>query len=246
LAVFDGTDSTKIKLRVASSSAAADLEEVTASLPNGVTSVASNQIELSVLTSAVSLTVDGVKVAEVRRHVPGPYDVMVPVCGFLNMGVPGSATTAQVDSFWFKNHDRVEVANTFRGEALPVKTVEDVHCLNGNLTTTGTGADQVICSYVVPAGKYLFVTGYSVSSGDSNINGSPFKIGKGALTETASPGTVDGLILRASLLGARSNIRETFMTPLYLAAGGETVKVAVTPDGSTSTIWRASLDFVLR
>ena len=246
LAVFDGTDNTKVKLRVASSLAAADVEEVTASLPNGITSASSNQIELSVMTSVVYLTIDGVKVAEVRRHVPGPYDVMVPAFGFINTGVPATATTAAVDSFWFKNHDRIEVANTFRGDAIPVRTVEDVHTLFGLLTTTSTGADQVIASYVVPAGKYLFVMGYFMSSGDTTVNGSPYKIGKGALTEAASPGLVDGLVLRAGLLGARQSKDEQMTTPLYLAGPGETVKVTVTPDSTTSTVWRASLDFVLR
>jgi len=246
LVVFDGTDNTKVKLRTASGSAAADTETTTASLPNGVTTANAQNYELTVTAASVHLTINGVKVAEHKLHIPSPYDELNQVSGWNNTGTPATSTNALLDTWFLQNQDRVEVAAGFPGDKIPVRIEEDVHSLYGTLTTTSTGADQVICSYVVPANRYLFIIGYFVSSGDTTIRGIPVKVGKGAMTETASPGTVDGLVLRAFLLAARTIHGELFSVPRYVAGPGETVKITVTPDGGTSTQWRAAMDFVLR
>lgn len=246
LAVFDGTDNTKVRLRTASAAGASNIEESLVSLPNGMTSASSILVEVSVLSYVVFLSVNGVKLVEHRRHVPGPYTVLVSHVGWVNSGVPGSSSSALVDSLLFQNQDRVEIADGFRGDALPVQIREDVHTLSGYLTTSSTGANQVICSYTVPSGKVLFALGYAVSSGTTSVNGNPMKIGKGAMTETVSPGVIDGQCLRTVFVPQKNNVQESFSAPLYLASSGETVQITVTPDGVTSTTWRGQLDFILR
>lgn len=246
LVVFDGTDNTKVKLRTASGSASANVETTTATLPNGVTTANAQTYELTVTPLRVYLTVDGVKVAENKLHIPGPYGSLNQIAGWYNTGAPASSTNAVIDAWFFQNQDRVEIAEGFVGDKIPVRIEEDVHSIFGTLTTTSTGADQVICSYTVPTGKYLFVIGYLVSASNNTVRGAPVKVGKGALTETVSPGIVDGLVLRSFVLDIRSIQYEVFAVPRYLAAPGETVKIAVTPDAGTGTSWRATLDFVLR
>lgn len=244
--VFDGTSNTQVKFRTASGSAASAIEESTVLLPNGVTTASIQTYEVTVTPSMCYLTVDGVEVASHRRHIPGPYDALVQHAGWYNTGVPGSSTNAVVDTWFLQNQDRVEISDEFRGTKIPVSIKEDSHYLSGTLATSATTPDQVIVQYTVPAGKYLFIVGWNAASYSSTINGRPVKLGKGALTETASPGALDGLVLRSIYLNNETTYTEEFLTPRYFAAGGETVKIAVTPDGATNTTWRASLDFVLR
>lgn len=244
--VFDGTDNTKIKLKTSSGAASADVETTTVSLPNGVVTSSAQTYELTVTQTRVFLTVDGVKTAEHRLHIPGPYDELYQTAGWNNTGTPASSTNALLDAWFLQNQDRVEVAQSFVGDKIPVRIEEDIHVLFGTLTTTTANQDQVICSYVVPSGKYLFVVGYNISGADTNARGVPVKVGKGNMTETASPGVVDGLVLRSMLLNTRAVFSEAFAVPRYLAASGETVKITITPDSVTNSLWRASLDFVLR
>ena len=243
---FSGTSNTRVVFRTSSSSAAADTEETTCTLPNGTTTASAQTYEVTLTSRACYLTIDGVKVAEHKKHIPSPYAVMMQHIGWTNTGTPASNSNALIDTWFLQNQNRVEISNGFEGTVLPVRTTEDTHTLTGTLTTTSNGADLVICSYVVPTGKYLFVVGWTVASYSSTVNGRPVKVGKGALTEIGSPGTVDSLVLRTIFLNQKQTYGETYNSPLYLAAGGETVKIAVTPDGVTSTTWRASLDFVLR
>ena len=245
--VFDGTSNTQVKFRTSRSSAAADTEETTVNLPNGFVSSSTLDYSITMTGRACHLNIEGVRVASHYRHVPGPYDVVEVACYWNNTGTPASNTTAYIDTFYVANHNRVEVANGFEGEVLPVSLREEVHTITGKRATTAT-TEVAIIEYTVPAGKSFWVVGYNVSSGTTTVNGNPFKIGKGSvpITEPVNPGTLDSPLLRAFFVAQKSNEKESFLTPLYLAAAGETVRVTVTPDGTTNTTWRASLDFILR
>jgi hypothetical protein len=244
--IFDGTLNTRVKFVTASSAAATDTETTTCTLPDGVTTAAAQTYEVTVTARACYLTVDGVKVASHRKHIPGPYVSLIQHAGWSNTGTPASSSSALIDVWFLQNQDRVEIANEFVGSRIPVRIEEDIHTLTGTLTTISTGTDMVICSYVVPSDKYLFVVGWTVASYSSTVNGRPVKVGKGALAESVSPGVVDSAVLRSIFLNQKQTYGEVYTVPRYLAAGGETVKITVTPDGVSSTVWRASLDYVLR
>jgi hypothetical protein len=245
-AIFDGTTNTTIKLRTSSAAGAENAETTIWAMPNGVLSSNTTRIEIGISMGEVTLAINGVRVGSHKRHIPAAYASLSPVAGFLNTGTPASTTTAYVDTLVFQNVNRIEVSHSFMGEFLPMQTREDGHTLTGYVTTTATTANQVICSYTVPTGKYLFVTGYSVASSTSTAKGNPIRVGKGAMTEVVSPGAVDSEVMRTFFLPAASSRNEAFGSPYYLASGGEVVKITVTPDLGTSTTWRASLDFVLR
>ena len=244
LVVLDGTDASVLKFRTASNAASVHVEETTHSFPNGATSATNWRFEISVIEGRAVLAVNGLMISEHLLHVPNVYQPLCAGFGVVNTGTPAGATTFSVNSGYLKNSNRLEVCNNYRGEALPVRIQEDAYSLFGILTTTAKTADQVVAQYTVPTGKFLFVVGYCISSGDVATRANPIKVGKGALTETTN--TVNGLILRSQVMLARESVNETFATPLYLAASGEIVKIAVTPDATTSTVWRASLDFILR
>jgi hypothetical protein len=243
--VFDGTDATVVKFK--SSSDGEAIQTTTVSLPNGLTTAnTSSQYEISVVADCCVLSIDHVEIARHKLHIPKPYDGMFIYSGYKNTGTPAGTSTLNVDTILVANHNRVEIANSFAGSPISIKIDEDIHTINGKLTTTSQAADQIIISYVVPAGKFAFASGYNVSSYSTTVNGSPLKIGKGSLTESVAPGAMDSEVFRSIYLTAKTNSLEQFSCPRYLAAGGETIKVAVTPDGTGNTIWRASLDIILR
>lgn len=113
-------------------------------------------------------------------------------------------------------------------------------------TTTAT-SEQDLIVYTVPSGKKFLLTGYSFSAGTSTVNG-VFKLGQGSnpLPDPANPGTVDSGLVRGIFLLGKTSQTEQMASPLFVATAGQTVRLTVTPDGVTSTIWRATLDFVLR
>lgn len=246
IVVFDGTDNTKCKFRTSSSSAAADIEETTVTLPGGYLTTASLAYQVSMTPKACFLTIGGQRCAVHEKHVPGPYDV-VKICAKWKNTATAVSSTANVDSIYISNHNRIDISATFTGDQIPVRTEEEVHVLMGVLTTTAVTADQVICSATVPTGKQLYVIGYTMSSNSANVDGSPVKIGKGTVTtEPAAPGVVDGNIMTAHYLKDASTFALQMNSPVLLASSGETVKMTVTPSDNASTIWRGTIYYVLR
>ena len=245
VAVLDGTDPTVIKFRTASNNDASDIEETTHFYPNGTSSGTNGKFEISVVEGRAILSLDGLKISEHVLHVPGIYNSLCYGFGIVNTGTPATATTLVVNSGFLKNANRLEIANNYRGDALPVKIYEDAYTVYGVLTTSSTAADQIICQYTVPAGKYLYVLGYRVSSGNNAVYGNPVKLGKNSLTEVQN--AVNGQVLMGQVLSNREFDSQTFATPLYLGAGiSDVVKMSVTPSASASCTWRCAIDFVLR
>jgi hypothetical protein len=244
--IFDGTDNTKVKLRSSSSEDIYHIDEQLSSLPSGLNTTMSLMYSVSLTGRGCYLSIEGKRIAHIHKHIPHPYDYLNFAAGWRNTGTVLSSSTAYIDVLFFSNHNRIEVSNTFEGEQLVVRNEDEVYSINGMLTTVSTTQNQVILSYLVPSGKLLFVTGYSISAGNSTTEGNPVKIGKGALTESPSPGSVNSTILRSIYLSSKTNISENFGTPMFLASAGETVKVTVSPTAGTTTTWRASLDFILK
>jgi len=247
---FDGTTATQAKCRTRSSADSTDLEETTITLPNALTTASYIDYWIDVQLDQVAFYVNGVQVAIHKRHLPGPYTALTLFLGNENTGTAASSTNITCDYISTVNINQVEVQNTFTASPVYQIVQEDVHYLTGKITATTTGADQIICSYTVPANKTLFLVGYSVST--SNIGGT-VKVGKNTITTPpASPGVLDDNIFRmfkTADWGVSSTSRECEnfgANPIRIGFAGDVVKIAVTPKGSTSSDWYATLDFVLR
>ena len=117
--VFDGTTNTTVKLRTSSS--AADVEITTATLPDGLVSSTSAYYQLEVTGSKVTLFCNDVKLIEHKLHIPGPYAPMDCHADMHNTGVAGSTTTLALDTYFFNNFDRVEIAGSSKGDPFSTK-----------------------------------------------------------------------------------------------------------------------------
>jgi hypothetical protein len=241
--VFDGTDNTKIKFR---SAWAGDEESTTLTLPTGLDTSQSLRYKIELTAEHCALLVNGVLCAKHETHVPDMYIDLALRAQAKNTATAASTTSLVIDSAFWVNTDRVEVAHSFQ-EPMPIITKEDQHSVFGKVTTILTTANQTIISYTVPAGKVLWLIGYRVDM-EGTITGL-VKIGRSPLpTEPAGPGTLDSNLFRAFVLQSSESTGDVDFgsNPRKLGVGGDTILVTVTPSAILSTVWRAALDFVLR
>lgn len=126
---FSGTTNTQVICQTSFSSAAADTQTLTVTLPGGVTTAASNRYEIDLTGNQCTFFVNGIIVAQFQDHLPGPYDSLQIFAGITNNATAASSTTVAVDYIYFSNVDQVEITTNFSGEALPV---------NGNVPSGNT------------------------------------------------------------------------------------------------------------
>ena len=251
LFLFNGTTNTTVITQTSWGPAGSPTTETnTITLPYSATTATALDYEIWVEMKQVTFVINGTIVAVHKLHVPDQYGSMNVLFDALNVAAAASTTTMTVDAVCLSNQDQLEVTNSI-GQSIPVLFNEDVHVAYGLLTTTATTAGQVILSYTVPANRTLWILGYSISDSSTTINGSPIIVGKNTITEPASGATAtdgtcfDGLFLNAAT-ASQNMVSRTYSAPVKFAAGGDVVKIVVTPSGATSTTWRASLQFVLR
>ena len=120
LAVFDGTDNTKVKLRTSSNNS--DLEETTVTLPGGLTSATAAYYSLEITARSVALLVNDIKLAEHKLHIPDPYAPMDTYLRIKNTAVV-TTTTLYADVWMFNNFDRVETVASPKADPLTVAPV---------------------------------------------------------------------------------------------------------------------------
>lgn len=250
--IFDGTTNTTVKFHSQLSSAAADIQEVTVTLPFALTTATELSYDIDVTPNRATLAIEGIMVAELTQHIPGPYTDFFFVAESNNTGVPASTTTLTVNLVQLANYDQNQVTNVTAGECLPVQLREEIHYIAGLLTTTTTTADQVIVSFTVPTNKNAFIAGFSITE-DGNVDGSPVKVGRNTVTtDPAAPGTIDGNVFRSFFLdrpsagGGGTMVQDYSAMPRPIGHAGDVVKITVTPSGTGSTNWRATMDYILR
>lgn len=104
--VFDGTTNTTVKCRSAFSSAAADQEETTVTLPNGGTTAGTHLYGIELRQGQVVFTIDNVPMASHRLHIPDPYQVLYQWAGWINGGsAPASSSNIVLDAIGVNNFD---------------------------------------------------------------------------------------------------------------------------------------------
>lgn len=242
--IFDGTVNTTVKCRSSFGTAATDIQETTVTLPFGLTTaITTVRYSIQITPNEIIFSIAGIVVAAHVIHTPDQWTLMDVAVGIQNTGVPASSTTVTVDQIFTRSYDFVD-----DGTEIPD---EEYHYITGQLTTTATTADQLIVSYTVPTNRVAYVIGYMVST-DGNVDGLPIKIGKNTITTPpAAPGTVDSNFLRVfrldrSSAGDGGSVNEDFSKPKPFGFAADVLKISVTPSGAGSTIWRATLEVILR
>lgn len=242
--IFDGTVNTTVKCRSSFGTAATDIQETTVTLPFALTTALTTvTYTIEITPTMVVFRIAGVVVAAHDIHTPEQWTVMDIGVGIQNTAAAGSSTTVTADQVLMRSFDIVD-----DGAVIPA---DEQHSITGQLTTTATTADQTIVSYTVPANRVAYIIGFMVST-DGNTDGLPVKVGKNTITTPpAAPGTVDSNFFRVfrmdrSTAGDGGFVSQDFSTPRQFGFAGDVLKIAVTPSGAGSTIWRATLDIILR
>jgi hypothetical protein len=117
--VFKGTDNTVVTLRTSFNST--DVSDRDVTLPFGGTTADLNEYQIELTGGRAVLWVNKMRLAEETYHIPGPYDVMDIHMGIWNSGVVGGSTTLALDTIFFTNFNRVDIALTPQGEPLSVQ-----------------------------------------------------------------------------------------------------------------------------
>lgn len=254
--IFKDTVATQLEFISKSSSNPIDIESKIVTIPFGKSSLDKLKYEIALDNDSVSLFIEDVLVAQNTEHIPNLYTPLNFYAEIKNSAItpPVSPTTLSIGYASLLNTNRIEVSNKFKGDAISIKNTEDAHSLHGILTTNTTTADQVLLSYVIPAGKSFSIKGWACDNNATVLTGT-IKIIKGnnvipfvVPTEPVSPGAVDSNFHRSFTLPANSPFISVDYGNLAIPFGrfGEVVKVLVTPSANTSTIWRFTLDFILR
>ncbi len=128
---FTGTNNTQVTCISSSSSAVADTQTTTVTLPVSLlTSPPTLEFKIDVSANQVSFGVtDPVTriyypLAQHNTHIPGPYDSMDIVALSVNgAGAPASNTNLVIDMIYFQNVDRLQIDDDFSLEPIRVQIV---------------------------------------------------------------------------------------------------------------------------
>jgi hypothetical protein len=248
LVELTGTTNTTGNFIVSSSSVAADTTTLAFTYPSGLTSANTLEYQITFAPFSCSLLINGQEVARISTHIPDVYDPVEAGVEITNTGAAASNTNVAIDEITVSNQDQVQISASFRSDPILVRPDDEPLYLSGNITTVATTADQVICSTTVPTGKTAYIVGYTVTSDVGGVNGTPVKIGRNPpITEPGTPGAVGGALFRAfSVDNIGIERSEAFPIPIRIGTGGDVIGIFVTPAGAGATVWRGSLNYILR
>lgn len=246
-----GTANTSINVFSQSSASTGNSETYTHTIPNAKTTATALDYEIQVSVDEVSFFIDDVLIRTCKLHVPttGTGSELYFFIKGTNTATV-TQTTVSIDYLNVANMNTVEVKNDFNSKPLSVQQYGDQHHITGQLTTTATTADQNIISFVVPSNKTCFIIGYSIET--ANIGATSVKIGRGTLTAPTAGGEVDSQIFAQFKMADTSNTIDSFRNvdsgsfPRRLGSSGDTIRVAVQPRTNASTLWTATLYYILR
>jgi hypothetical protein len=172
-----GTDNTQVSLVCRSSSAAADVETVTATLPSGINTGTALNLKIDFHPDRVSLYYDPadgseeIFLAMCKNHIPPPYVTLLSGHGILNTGVPGSTTSLNVDMIYLNDYNLLNVHKDEEegpssvGAALTnvAGSASSVTLLAANLSRTGaTIFNDSTASLYVKFGSTASTTSFTV------------------------------------------------------------------------------------
>ena len=117
---------------------------------------------------------------------------------------------------------------------------------SGVLTTTSANGNQQIVTYLVTAGKTLYLTNLDLSADFTTLSATGAYIGSGSLTGSGWGGrsSLNSAILTQdfqNLTDEQIDWKTWVFTPPMFFTGSSRLAVVANPSGTTSTRWRANL-----
>jgi hypothetical protein len=204
--VFTGTTNTQVNFVTSFSSAAADTQTTTVTLPNGATTATTRFYKIDLSGNQATLSIDGVVLATHSLHIPGPYDNMSITAGTLNSAAV-TATTLSVDLIYFYNNNRVQIDSDYQGEPLIVGAQAD-DVATGSITATAqnlvftTPSARSTYSFQI-AGTWTGVINFEKSN--DGTNWVTMAVYDGASSNTLNSVTANGIFYTSA--GAKPFVR---------------------------------------
>ena len=118
--LFDGDDPFKAKFITASSSATADTQTTTFTLPGGATTDERTRWRVELLSEVASVYCNDQLVAQHRDHLPDPYRVLYFVAGTLNTVAVAASVILHIDLVTIVNTDVLQIGSAFSGAPVTV------------------------------------------------------------------------------------------------------------------------------
>jgi hypothetical protein len=172
--VFDGTTSSTVKFITASSSAAADTQTSTVSIPTTAalptaSSANENTYQIDLVGQQASLSINGILVATHTLHLPGPYDSLKVIAHISNTAVV-TATTFAINYLYFSNQNRLNIGNDFQSD--PISSVLFGKTSAGSIKEmlVGTSGENLAVDYNTTKATYsATIVGLSTANNATDI-----------------------------------------------------------------------------
>jgi len=116
--LMSGTDNTLVKFQT--SFVASNVQSTLVSLPGGATTSVAADWKVEVLEDACLLWYNDTKVAIHKLRIPCLYQPLNAIAAIHNTTTTASPTSLYIDYMSIRNVQRLEIANTFSGEPIPV------------------------------------------------------------------------------------------------------------------------------
>lgn len=227
---FTGTSNTSVDCVSQSSSAVADQQVTTVSLPEGLTSATQSQYRIDISGNMVTFIVAEDVVARHQLHIPGPYTVMGVILLSTNTGVPASSTNYTTDVVSVQNFDLLQTTATYIGEPLPVISVDTVG--NGTLNALNAAATVQLSGQSGAAVQLAAGTLIGTIVPEISISGSAW------VQTLFYDTTTQSYLPSITFAAANTSTGRTIVTPS--GAGFARVRVSAFTSGTASAIVRAS------
>jgi len=243
---FAANVATQATCRVKAQGGAFELLSLT--LPNSLTTAASLVYAIELSNSEVAFYVEDIMVASFSNQIPSPYRELEAFVQIFNNGAVGGSVAVQTDYVAVENFNEVAVVSATASRAVSVMVAEDAQYHAAN-TTVASVTETSVIAFTVPAGKTLFMLGWSLYS--DTATAAVVKMGRTAapITDPGAVGVTNGNVFFTGVIAGTigATIGENFgYTSVRCAVGGETLRITVTAVAATSTIWRSQLRFILR
>lgn len=153
---FVGTSANVVQCITQFSDDPADTQATTVTFFNGTLSSQDNEFYIEVQPEKVSFLLNQQSIAQHRRHIPRPYDVLNFAAKIMN-NAAATNTDVAIDYIFLINQNTLQVVNSFDGDSLPIRqktgyiptyataVTNFTYAANGTDIFTITGSDTKVC-----------------------------------------------------------------------------------------------------
>ena len=230
---FTGTTNTQVNFITSYSSAAADIQTTTVTIPNGGTTAASHLYKIDLSSNTAVLSIDGSIVATQNLHIPGPYDSLAIAAQISNAAIV-TTTSFVIDSIGFSNWDRLQIDNDFSGEPLAVSQIPVLWA-----TAVGTTGSAITLTLPATPSQFHYINSIEIEAYSTAARtGSATPV---TVTSTNIPGSPAWTFATAAAIGTTDTKFYPFSNNIKSSAAN-TATTIVCP-ATTGVIWRVNVSY---